>query len=114
MPSTLLGNPLASGAQIIVSGNVFSGRVGVVGGVQLRLSNQASGNAYIGLSGAITRTSGGFYLSGTLGLLDGVELGPGDSYFIPKIAFQISGTINVYAQADATCSGQSRLFWEVY
>jgi len=111
VPSTILSR--ASGQPFpIVSGNYWSGQ-GVfhpVGGIQLRLSPDASGNAFVGLSGGMTANSGGFLLSGSN--VDGMLLRPGDPYFIPKIAF-ISGQVNVYATCDATCSGQARLYWEV-
>ena len=114
MPSTILGNPVLSGAQIIVSGNPWSGQVRLPqGGIQLRLAPDASGNAYIGFSGAMTLNSGGMFLSGG-GLLDGMPLGRGDNYFIPRIAFQTSGTYNVYARHDAACSGQARLYYEIF
>ena len=112
MPSTLLGNPLASGPQIVCSGNPFSGTVKPVGGIQFRLAPNASGNCYIGFSGNITMTSGGFFLSGTLGLADGMILAAGDAYFAPKLVFPISGVFNTYVHADAACSGQARLYWE--
>ena len=114
MASTLLGNPLASGAQIIASGNVFSGVLGIEGGIQLRVHPNASGYVYIGLSGNLTLLSGGFYLSGTLGVTDGMVMGPGDSYFIPRSKFPNSGLMNIYAVADVACSGQTRIFWEKF
>ncbi len=113
MPSILIGNPLASGAQIIVSGNPWSGTIVPITGLQLRLDKAASGNVYIGLSGGTTMTSGGMFLSGG-GLLDGFLLGPGDAYFIPKGRFQFSGTYNVYARHDVACSGQARLYYEAF
>jgi hypothetical protein len=116
MPSTIIGNPVASGPQILISGNVFSGKGAYFpqGGVQLVLDRSASGSVYVGLSGGTTLTSGGFYLSGTLGGLDGVQLAPGASYYIPRIAFPVSGLINVYVRHDAPCSGQARLYYEVF
>lgn len=114
MPSTLLGNPLASGAQIIVSGNPWSGQnPRPQGGIQLRLSPTASGNAYVGLSGGMTVTSGGMFLSGG-GLLDGMVMAAGDSYWIPRIGTGQSGSYNVYAQVDAAASGQARLHYEIF
>ena len=114
MPSTLIGNPVASGPQIVVSGNVWSGqRPQPAGGVQLRLSPDASGNVYVGFSGNVTANSGGMFLSGG-GLADGMPLKPGDAYFAPKIKFPISGQCTVYARHDAACSGQARLFWEAF
>lgn len=114
MPSIILGNPLASGPQQIVSGNYWSGRAGPVGGIQLVLYPDASGLAYVGLSGGTTMRSGGFFLSGTLGRLDGMPLSPGVPYFIPKMALGRSGSFNVWVWADAACSGQARLGWEAF
>ena len=126
MASTLLGNPIASGAQLLFSGNPFSGRPWPVGGVQLRLDKTASGNAYIYstqvLSGEYqiypagtipTYISGGMFLSGG-GLADGMIMYPGDGLFIPKSFAGISGQIQIAAICDAACSGQARLWYEIY
>lgn len=113
MPSTILGNPLASGPQQIVSGNPYSGQIVPRGGIQLRLDKNASGNCYIGLSGGTTFTSGGMFLSGGGGS-DGMQIGPGDAYWIPRIGDGISGNFSVYAWCDATCSGQARLYYEIF
>lgn len=111
MPSIILGNPLASGPVQIVSGNPWSGSFRPVTGIQLVLDRSASGSIYVGLSGNVTMTSGGFYLSGTLGLNDGLQIQPGGAYFIPKGAL-ISGQYNVFVWHDAACSGQARLYYE--
>jgi len=114
MPSTIIGNPLASGPQIIVSGNPWSGlQVMPQGGIQLKLGSGAAGNVYIGLSGGTTLNSGGLFLSGASGLLDGMPVGPGESYFIPRYAFKTSGTYTVYARHDAAASGIARLYYEI-
>lgn len=115
MPSTLVGQPLASGAQRIIVNNPFSGSIHPIGGVQLRLAKEASGNVYVGfnLSGTVTVNSGGFFLSGnTAGIDDGMQLTPGDAYFVPKTALPISGTWNIFVRHDAACSGQARLYWD--
>lgn len=114
MPSFIIGNPLASGPQIVISGDVFSGHPTPAGGVQIRLHPNASGNVYYGFSGGLTLNSGGFFLSGTLGPLDGMILAPGDAAFIPKLAIGPSGTMNIYFRHDAACSGQARIYWEAY
>lgn len=115
MPSVLLGNPLASGAQRLVSGWPWtSGSYSVpTGGIQLRLHPNASGNCYVGLSGSVTAMSGGFFMSGSLGWSDGMIMAPGDSYFVPKAFVGPSGNVNIWIRADAACSGQSRLFFEL-
>lgn len=110
MASTILGNPIASGPQVIISGNPFSGTVVPIGGVQLWLDSTASGAAYIGFSGNLTLTSGGMFLSGG-GVNDGMKLTPNTGYFIPKMEF-ISGQLNVFAWVDVAGSGQARLWWE--
>lgn len=115
MPSLLLGQPLASGAQIIVSGFPWSGQIVPQGGVQLRWVS-SGGNAYIGLSGAMTITSGAMFLSGgpNSGLLDGMVMAPGDSYFVPRSATGLSGRLNIFALCDGVASGIGRLFFEVF
>lgn len=119
MPSVLLsrasGNPFP-----LASGNIWSGQGAFhpVGKVVLKLSPDASGFAYISLSGYIpvtsggpTINSGGFLLSGLN--VDGFLMKPGDTYEIPKLALQ-SGTMNIYATCDAAVSGQGRLYWEAF
>jgi len=113
MPSVLVGNQ--SGGQPIVSGNYFSGRAGPIGGIQLRWSPSASGNAYVGYSGGITVASGGLFQSGTdwIGQLDAMPLKPGDALFVPKLMLNSGqGFTNVYVLCDAAASGQGRLYWE--
>jgi hypothetical protein len=81
----------------------------------MRLARNASGNAYVGLSGGVTINSGSYPLSGG-GLLDGVILGPGDTYYVPKLGCS-SGTLGIaqiYLEADAAVSGQGRIYWEIY
>ena len=115
MPSVLVGNQ--SGGQPIVSGNPWSGQNPVPqGGIQLRWDGTASGYLYVGLSGNLTVASGGLYQSGSAwsGMLDGMQLSPGDTYWIPRIATGISGNINIFVTADAAASGQGRLYWEAY
>lgn len=111
MPSYIIGN--RSGGDPVISGMPWSGKIVPQGGIQLRLDKNASGNAYIGLSGGTTVNSGGFFLSGG-GLLDGMQLTPGDGYWIPHIATGPSGFINVVASCDSAASGQARLFYEVF
>jgi hypothetical protein len=124
MPSVILGQPYASGAQQIISGNVFSGRAPEpVGGIQLFWIS-SGGQAYISLSGGGPVLSGGFMtinsgqmqLSGgySSGKLDGFPMVPGAGYFIPKLAFQVSGNFNVYALCDQSASGVGRLYWEIF
>lgn len=114
MPSVLLG--FLSGGVDLLSGNYWSGR-GLVpwAGVQLRAGSLNSGYVYVALSGGMTVTSGGLgsgaFNSG--GLMDGMQLAPGDAYFVPRLAVGPSGNPNLYALPDAACSGQARLFYEV-
>lgn len=114
MPSVIL-TAASGGPWPIVSGNFWSGTGAQhpIGGIQLRLDTAASGNAYVGLSGGMTVRSGGFLLSG-VNTTDGMIMAPGDSYFIPKAALAISGTLNVYATVEAAGSGQARLFYEMF
>lgn len=113
MPSVLV-SPL-SGGMILYSGNLWSGQGAFhpVGSIQLRLSPDASGNAYVGFSGNLTVNSGGIFGSGAGGRMDGMIMTPGDSYNIPKLAF-ISGQCNIYMSCDAACSGQARMYWEAF
>jgi hypothetical protein len=132
MASLVLGYVPGSGfVPLFHSGNIFSGRVEPVGGCQVRAWPSNSGAVYISLSGGNvfsgqwgtlpasggpTITSGAMPLSGgpLSGICDGIVLQPGDSYFVPRIAFQTSGLNQVCAGCDAACSGQARLFWEMY
>lgn len=114
MPSIILGQPLASGPQIIVSGNPWSGQQAQfpVGGIQFRWVS-SGGNAYIGMSGGMTITSGGMMQSGG-GLLDGMPMAPGDAYFIPRLGLKTSGAYTVYGMCDVAASGAGRLFFEIF
>lgn len=132
MPSLILGFISGNGTNI-VSGNYWSGQgtIHPVGGVQLLTHPSNSGIVYVALSGAIGLNSGGrgitinsgvSQLSGGLvsglGVMDGMPLSPGVSYFIPKLAFpqSSSGVIlpQVWCQPDAACSGQARIHFEIY
>lgn len=124
MPSILLGQPYASGATQVISGNFWSGRKAEpVGGVQLFWVS-SGGNAYIALSGGGPPLSGGFMTinSGTLqlsggnasGMLDGFPMAPGAGYFIPKLACGLSGNLSIFALCDQAASGTGRLYFEVY
>lgn len=114
MPSTIIGNPVLSGPQPIVTGWPWSGNIRPQGGVMLRLDKTSSGTVFIGYSGGMTVTSGGMLLSGTSGLLDGLPLYPGDVLWVPRIATGNSGSLSIYAVAEAACSGQARLYYEMY
>lgn len=120
MPSVFIGN--RSGGQPLFSGNLLSGRTSFEGkfpqaGVQLRWDRNASGYAYVGLSGGVTVNSGGVLQSGTtwVGGMDGMQMGPGDSYWIPRTGLGIqSGDFNVFVLCDAGASGQGRMYFEIY
>ena len=107
MPSCLPG--FVSGGALLVSGNPWSGTRLPVGGIQLKSASTSSGSVYVGYSGGITMLSGGALSSG--GLLDGMELRPGEGYFVPKLA--VSGVMNVFVAVPPAVSGQCRVFWEV-
>jgi hypothetical protein len=110
MPSAVVG--FTSGGQVLYSGTAYSGRLVPVGGVQIVAHPSNSGNVYVALSGGVTVTSGGFPLSGG-GLLDGIPLAAGSSYFVPKSALGASGFVNIWLASDAACSGQARVHWEL-
>lgn len=110
MPSTLLFTQ--SGGIGLVSGAVLSGFPWNYGGIQLRLSNSGAGPIYVclpNLSGSVsTAQSGGVLSSG--GLSDGMEVDPGDSYYVPKGRL-VSGVETIRLIIPAASSG-GRLFWE--
>lgn len=130
MPSVLFDGAV-SGPMLVISGNPWSGQFPPVGGIQLVMDRNNSGNIYIGLSGNITRTSGNFPLSGS-SLSDAIQVGPGGSYFVPKVALRgvqsgaggvgsgmnllYSGTTpwNIFALGDAAVSGQGRIYWDAF
>lgn len=117
MPSVLLG--FTSGGCNILSGNYFSGlgTLHPVGGVQLTLDRSASGSVYVALSGKLTINSGGLNASGFpnfSGAMDGVQIAPGGAYFVPRIGIGPSSGPTLFVNPDANCSGQARIFWEVY
>lgn len=117
MPSVIIGNPVASGAQQVIVGNPFSGNPKPITGILFRLDRSASGSVYLGIqqSGLVNLNLGGMFLSGgESGFLDGMQLPPGQTYFIPKGAlnYYSSGYWPVFARHDAECSGQARLYYE--
>lgn len=124
MPSTIVGN--FSGGVLLVSGNILSGTPfdlgndyygahGFMGGIQLKLSKNAPGPVYVGLpnpyyeSGiSTTLNSGGSLASG--GLRDGMELFPGEDFFVGRSRLG-SGYQSIRIVMEAAHSG-GRLFWE--
>jgi hypothetical protein len=126
MPSVVIGQPVLSGAAVVISGNPWSGHFTPVGSIMFRWVS-SGGNVYLALSGGgpplsgnfMTINSGGFALSGGClsGMLDGILIAPGDTYTIPKIALPTtgpsSGSINVFALNDNSSSG-GRLYFESF
>ena len=115
MPSILLG--VISGGTNILSGNYWSGQGGIhpVGGIQLLMNPSNSGIVYVACSGGVTIRSGGFQASGLSGGMDGMPIGPGVGYFIPKLEFiPSSGNPTIFCQPDANCSGQAVVFFEIF
>lgn len=112
MPSTIVFPQ--SGGIPLMSGSPYSGSPQLVGGLQLKLAQGAPGAVYVGLpnlSGTTTTMlSGGSLSSG--GLADGMELSPGDAYFIAKVRL-VSGVCTPTILAPAASSG-GRLFWDVF
>ena len=114
MPSIQVG--LFSGGQILISGNPWSGLPSPAGFILLRWDRAAAGNIYVALSGGMKISSGGTSSSWGFaysGLLDGMQLGPGDTYSIPKLALTVSGSLTIFGSPDAVASG-NRLFYEVF
>ena len=118
MPSFLFGG--RSGGDVLISGWPWSGNQAQFpqGGIQIRMgqgSGNLSGYLYVGLSGGTTVQSGGYFGSGLSGMLDGMQLGAGDSYWIPRIGTgKTSGAINVFLAGDAAVSGLARVYYEVF
>ncbi len=105
----------------------WSGRLEPIGGLQLRAARENSGSVYVSLSGGNffsgqigtlvgsggpTINSGGWTpLSGNIssGLMDGMQIGPGDAYFVPRIAIPntgaSSGNWSICLGCDTLCSG---------
>ncbi len=110
MPSTILAG--LSGGVALVSGAIYSGVLFPLGGVQLHLAKGAPSLVYACLpnfSGDVcTGVSGGSLSSG--GLADGMEMNPGDSYFIPKSRL-VSGIETIRINVPAAASG-GRMFYE--
>ncbi len=136
MPSMVLGYVPGSGFTPLFSGLPWSGRLEPIGGIQVVADRNNSGNIYISLSGGNsfsgqistlpasggpTITSGGMPLSGGItsgwGLMDGIQVGPGGGYFLPRIAIPnlgaFSGIMNVCVGCDPACSGQARVYAEL-
>lgn len=111
MPSIILAT--VSGGAALVSGAIYSGQggsFGLVGGVQLKLSKGAnSGFVYVGF---IPNITGGSPTGVSGGLGDGMELGPGDTYFVPRLRLT-SGVGSIRVAVPDAMSG-SRLFWEAF
>lgn len=122
MPSVLIDNS-QSGGMPLISGNPFSGRqYAPQSELIIKASRTNSGSIYVALSGGVTVLSGGFALSGG-GQRDGMEIGPGGSYSIPRLAFDkgsasgsfaVSGGFGIYVACDPAASGQARVFWEAF
>jgi hypothetical protein len=133
--SMVLGYVPGSGFCPLISGNPYSGTIVPTGGFQLRADRNNSGNIYVSLSGAFvfsgqvgclpasggpTITSGAMPLSGSSnsGRNDALQLGPGDSYFIPHIAIQntgaYSGTYQICIGGDLSVSGLGRVYWDAF
>ncbi len=116
MPNILATNQ--SGGQPLYSGGAYSGQgtPWPVGSIILKWANNASGNAYVFLSGGLN-----FPLSGAaLVTPNGFVMGPGDQYTSPALGIssrnipQQSGQCSIFWLADAGASGQGRLSHEIY
>ena len=113
MPSTVMV-PVSGGMGLVYSGQAYlysGGPFQVVGGVALRYDVSGPGVVYVNctnLSGlAVTQTSG---VSGVCSFTDGVPMGRGDAYFIPRLKL-VSGLESVRIGVPAAASG-GFLFWE--
>lgn len=115
MPSTVM-IPVSGGMGLVLSGqgNLFSGTWSQTrGGIQLRYDVSGPGIVYMNLPNA----SGGFIPTATSGLSgvttfsDGMPLGRGDSFFIPKVRLS-SGLETPRFAVPAAASG-GFLFWQI-
>lgn len=113
MPSTVM-IPVSGGMGLVYSGQAYiysGGPFQVVGGINLRYDVSGPGIIYVNttnLSGlAVTAISG---VSGVINFTDGVPLGRGDAYFIPKLKL-VSGLESVRIAVPAAASG-GFLFWD--
>ncbi len=123
MPSTLI--PGSTSGVRLTSGSVYaagdagaavrgSTPGGSAAGLQMKLSNSGAGPVYVAVprpgSPGITPTmnSGGALTAG--GLDDGMELAPGESYFLPASRLD-SGVLTPVVLAPAASSG-ARMYWE--
>lgn len=120
MPSVIVTGQ--SGGMLVYSGAILSGRgIIPIGGVQLKADTRNSGSIYIGFSGGVTVQSGALVANAGAWSgngLDGMQLEPGATYFVPAIANAArqgptSGVANIYAAIDAPASGFNRLYWEI-
>ena len=123
MPSFVLGGAISGGINLLSGNYRWSGQgpIHPVGSVQLKADKNNSGFVYVALSGGITILSGGLNLSGGpnfSGGLDGWQLSPGDTYTIPRLGIvnylTSSGSPSLFVAPDAACSGQARVYLEVF
>ena len=120
MPSTVMiptvSGLISGGISLVPSGQayVYSGSpFQVIGGVALRYDMSGPGVVYVGvtnLSGLnVTITSG---VSGFASYTDGMPLGRGDAYFVPKLKL-VSGLESIRVGVPLAASG-GFLFWEIF
>lgn len=116
MPSMILNNPFASGPQIILNGNPWSGLLRKPEGQIDFLWVSSGGLCYVGMSGVMTQNSGSMFLSGgaNSGMLDGMAIPPGGRYSIPRLGMMVSGVFSIYANCDVAASGTGRLYFNVF
>lgn len=115
MPSTVTGS-FSGGTLLVSGGDILSGSLFPIGGLQFFLDNDAPGPQWIGLpnlSGAVnTINSGGSQSSGLAAgyLADGMKVPPGGDYFVPKCRLT-SGLSTVRLLTLAAGSG-GRMYYE--
>lgn len=114
MPSFML--PELSGGSPLFSGNPYSGQPLPNAEILIKLSENASGNIFVGMalgltSAGITVNSGGFLLSGNT-LVDGYQVSPGGEIRITR--GQCSGNLDkIRIAQDAATSGRARVYWDI-
>lgn len=114
MPSTVMV-PVSGGMGLVYSGQAYlysGGPFQVVGGVALRYDVSGPGVVYVNctnLSGVGVSNSG-TAISGVCSFIDGVPMGRGDAYFVPRLKL-VSGLESIRIGVPAAASG-GFMFWE--
>lgn len=114
MPSTVM-IPVSGGMGLVYSGQAYlysGGPFQIQGGVNLRYDVSGPGVVYVNttnLSGLVV-TNSGTAISGVVSFIDGVPMGRGDGYFIPRMKL-VSGLESIRIGVPAAASG-GLMYWD--